>query len=154
MKWRLSRGKNRQKSPVKNVQFEQGHMERVKAIQNRGIGHSVIRGLDTAGQWSSASSTVYYRGSQKRHHSKSVDRWNLDYIHFNPLQMPSLRKGRTDKPVVVLCKLCETACSFAQFASAYFSCHHSPNKTSEFSGNRNFNNIMLFVRSKFVESSA
>lgn len=38
-----------------------------------GIGHSVIRGLDTTGQWSAASSTVLHRGSQKCHQRQIVD---------------------------------------------------------------------------------
>ena len=41
--------------------------------QKTGIGHSVIRGLGTAGQWSAWSSTVYFRGSQMCRHSIIVD---------------------------------------------------------------------------------
>ena len=45
--------------------------------QNSGIGHSVIRGLVTTGQWSARSSTVFSRGSRKCHHSQYVDSWTI-----------------------------------------------------------------------------
>jgi hypothetical protein len=56
------------------VQNTKRHLKGAKTIQISGIGHSVIRGLNTTGQWFSASTTVYRRGSpQGRHHSYFVD---------------------------------------------------------------------------------
>ena len=50
------------------------HLKEAKTMQISGIGHSVIRGLGTTGQWFSASTTVYPRGSpQGRRHSYFVD---------------------------------------------------------------------------------
>ena len=52
-------------SPLLNFDANaRGHMERASDLTVPGIGHSVIRGLDTAGQWSAASSAVYKRESQ------------------------------------------------------------------------------------------
>jgi len=52
-------------SPLLNFDSNaQGHMERALDITVPGIGHSVIRGLVTAGQWSAVSSAVYKRESQ------------------------------------------------------------------------------------------
>lgn len=56
------------------VQNTKRHLKRAKTMQISGIGHSVIRGLVTTGQWFSASTTVYPRGSpQGRRHSYFVD---------------------------------------------------------------------------------
>ena len=56
------------------VQNTERHLKRAKTMQISGIGHSVIRGLVTTGQWFSASTTVYPRGSpQGRRHSYFVD---------------------------------------------------------------------------------
>ena len=56
------------------VQNTKWHLKRAKTMQISGIGHSVIRGLVTTGQWFSASTTVYPRGSpQGRRHSYFVD---------------------------------------------------------------------------------
>ena len=56
------------------VQNTRRHLKRAKTMQISGIGHSVIRGLVTTGQWFSASTTVYPRGSpQGRRHSYFVD---------------------------------------------------------------------------------
>ena len=45
-----------------------------------GLGHSDIRGLVTAGQWSAVSPTLYLRGSQNKlcQHSPFVDDSNLE----------------------------------------------------------------------------
>ena len=51
--------------------------EKSQDNQNSGIGHSVIRGLVTTGQWSARSSTVFSRGSRKCHHSQYVDSWTI-----------------------------------------------------------------------------
>lgn len=56
------------------VQNAKRHLKGAKTMQISGIGHSVIRGLGTTGQWFSASTTVYPRGSpQGRRHSYFVD---------------------------------------------------------------------------------
>lgn len=56
------------------VQNTKRHLKGAKTMQISGIGHSVIRGLGTTGQWFSASTTVYPRGSpQGRRHSYFVD---------------------------------------------------------------------------------
>ena len=55
------------------VQNTKRHLKRAKTMQISGIGHSVIRGLVTTGQWSARSSTVFSRGSRKCHHSQYVD---------------------------------------------------------------------------------
>ena len=56
------------------VQNTKRHLKEAKTMQISGIGHSVIRGLGTTGQWFSASTTVYPRGSpQGRRHSYFVD---------------------------------------------------------------------------------
>lgn len=56
------------------VQNTKRHLKRAKTMQISGIGHSVIRGLVTTGQWFSASTTVYPRGlPQGRRHSYFVD---------------------------------------------------------------------------------
>ena len=55
------------------VQNTKWHLKRAKTMQISGIGHSVIRGLVTTGQWSARSSTVFSRGSRKCHHSQYVD---------------------------------------------------------------------------------
>ena len=60
------------------VQNAKRHLEGAKTMQISGIGHSVIRGLVTTGQWFSASTTVYPRGSpQGRRHSYFVDCWTF-----------------------------------------------------------------------------
>ena len=60
------------------VQNTKRHLKRAKTMQISGIGHSVIRGLVTTGQWFSASTTVYPRGSpQGRRHSYFVDCWTF-----------------------------------------------------------------------------
>lgn len=68
------KGKSQRKFTCQIVQNTKRHLKGAKTVQNSGIGHSVIRGLDTTGQWFSASTTVYSRGSpQGRHHSFVVD---------------------------------------------------------------------------------
>ena len=54
------------------VQNTKRHLKRAKTMQISGIGHSVIRGLVTTGQWFSASTTVYPRGSPQGRRHKST----------------------------------------------------------------------------------
>ena len=71
--------------------IDQGHMEGALDLTVPGIGHSVIRGLATSGQWSAAGSTVLKRESQYLlcQHRGDVDNPNLivrqSTLHMSPI---------------------------------------------------------------------
>lgn len=68
------KGKGQRNLTCQIVQNAKRHLKGAKTVQISGIGHSVIRGLVTTGQWFSASTTVYHRGSPRgRRQSFVVD---------------------------------------------------------------------------------
>ena len=64
---------NMTKITCQNVYPKPKAFGKSQGISDSGIGHSVIRGLVTTGQWSSASSTARFRGSQMCHQEFVVD---------------------------------------------------------------------------------
>ena len=100
-----------------------------------GIGQSVIRGLDTAGKWSSASSAIYGRGS------------NLSFAVINKSQVAepfgqtqslpdTFGQGRGNRNGAKRC-FC-----FRGKLSVFF-CHHPPDKTGELSGDSGFGDVAV-----------
>ena len=150
------------------VQNTKRHLKRAKTMQISGIGHSVIRGLVTTGQWFSASTTVYPRGSpQGRRHSYFVDCWTF-INRLAPSRCRLAAQMYMDSLNIIHCvRICGSRTkprsgakhpwrtdfyairSIKESCTRNVICHHPPDKTSHFSCHSSLSNVYLWSHCNF-----
>ena len=150
------------------VQNAKRHLKGAKTMQISGIGHSVIRGLGTTGQWFSASTTVYPRGSpQGRRHSYFVDCWTFISRLALSRCRPAAQMYIDSLNTIHCVKICGSRtkprsgakhpwrtdfyaiCSIKESCTRNVICHHTPDKTSHFSCHSCLRDICLGAHCNF-----
>lgn len=161
-----------QKSPqtFPFLNFNTGYRGRASDLTVPGLGHSVIRGLVTTGQWFSASTTVYPRGSpQGRRHSYFVDCWTF-INRLAPSRCRLAAQMYMDSLNIIHCvKICGSRTkprsgakhpwrtdfyairSIKESCTRNVICHHPPDKTRQFPCGCRHCHIFLFpMPDKFI----